>query len=403
MYLGLDLAAKSAHYAATSNGGTYQQGTVTLETLPGLLDSLQPVAAVGMEYTGRLAEQWCLLCFARGLPAFILHSTLRKSLNNLHRQTAKTDKADALTICKNLRLWHDVGLRDHLGLPADLFTNAEETRTAWVLRALLADADAHKKQRTAAKLRYLSAHRVGMPERAALWLEAAKSPLPEHAISLARDYAREHFTRELDLLLGIPNVGDATALSIIAYLLPIERFEQAGKRGDDQTFRNIRRYCGLHPIKNQTGTTRDEEHEPVRRGCRPLRGALALCSRSAAHPNRTDPFARLYRSHVSKGMKPGKAVGRVATALLRVSVAILRSGRPFHDPLHPHAPPPEPLPAHLLTQSEAARQLGTSRQRVHQLVTTGKLRTEEHDGKTYVIAKYLDAALLTRRSNQTVV
>ena len=402
MYLGLDLGIKTAHFAATADGANFEEGTVNLDGFPALLARFKP-RAVGMEYTGRLAEQWSLVCFADALPCFILHSVTRKALNRLFRQTVKTDKADARTISRALRLWHDPATAAALTLPTDLFTDAYQTRAAWTLRALLADAEAWQKTRTAARARVLVAIRCQMPEREVLWTKLANDETPEEAFHKARAYALEHFGAEYDLLVSVPNVGPRLAVNLIAYLFPLERFNEKNTKGEDSTFRNIRRYVGYHPNKFQSGSI-DRDKVPSGAGCRPLRGVLSMSGRGACVPNRTDRFARQYQRLKADGMKPGRAVYRVSLAILRVSVAVLRAGKPYTDTAPDAPPPPEPkpeLPAHLVPQAEAARVLGVSRQAVGVSVKLGKLRSEEWNGKNYVIKRYLEAFATSRAARDS--
>lgn len=401
-WLGLDIGAKQAHFAYTANGETYEQGVIEQEGFALLLDSLKPVA-VGMEYSGRLAEPWFLIAFGKQVPAFIMHSVMRKSITRLQRQTAKTDKKDAESIARTLRLWHVPDLRRAIGLPADLFTDAEQTRTAWVLRALLADAEAHQKTRVAAKLRYGAAHRCGMPERAALWFEEANSKQntrPERAFAVAQEYCLTHFTAEYDLLCGIPHIGAKTAIVLIATLLPIERFND-GKN----MFSKVKRYAGLHAKTEQSGTSINNTREKIGSGDRRLRASLRMCAFSVGNPRvAQSPFTALYkRLTQERGMKPAKAMNRVATALLRVAAAVLLSGKAFHDPNAAPPPPKEPIPDRLIMQSDAAREAECSRQRIGQLIAAGRLVGEAHDGKVYVTRESFDALMAKRKPKKPEV
>jgi len=399
MYLGLDLAAEKADWAATVDGQHFDTGTVRLSECPELLAALQPVA-VAMEYTGRRAEAWSLCAEKHSsADAYILHSALRRSMVNLARQTTKTDKEDAINIARYLRLWHDPHRRREMALPSDLFTEAKQTRVAWTLRGLLAACDALTRERTKAKQRYIAARQMGLDHLAEIWYEHTKSKDPENALSLARDFAREHFSNELDLLLGVPHIGDKIALALIARLMPIERFTEFSQ-GKDRTLRNIRRYVGFVPDYRQSGDTAKTER--YYGGQRVLKSLLFVGARSCATPSHTDQFAREYRARVQRGTQPGKAMYLVAVSLLSCAVAILRSGNHYVDPDDPDNPKYRrkmKRPEYLLTQTEAAAKLGVSKQRVNTLIKNGRLKTETYeDGgkRVFVNAESVDHYALTK-------
>ncbi len=133
-------------------------------------------------------------------------------------------------------------------------------------------------------------------------------------------------SKEAQLLATIPGIGEITAVTLVAYLTPIARFENINQ---------VSAYCGLAPSTYQSGD-------------REFRGHL----RSDNHHLlkwilieagwRTRQFEK--RGDVAKAgnrsaRRHGKGTGAVAAAhkLLKITYAVLRRGTGYQ----PHAPEPE--------------------------------------------------------------
>ncbi len=187
--------------------------------------------------------------------------------------------------------------------------------------------------------------RKGIPfEEGILGLKTRRGALGEiHSpvIDLALDMLEEFggVTKELDrqvheavaaskevlLLTSIPGVGDITALSLVAYLCPIERFGNI-----DQ----VSAYCGLAPSTYQSGDRvfqwhlRSDSHQL-------LRWVLVKAAwRTRAVEKRGDAAKAGNRS----ARRRGKGTGSVSAThkLLKICYAVLRRGTSYQ----PHAPEP---------------------------------------------------------------
>ncbi len=271
-YLGLDIGSQISHYALTDDGERYEQGTLTLEELPALL-AKHRVQSLACEYTGRLAEPWALAADASGITAYLIHTVERRALTRLARQSAKTDKRDAEMIAKILYLWANKDRRELLQLSGDLLIDAKTVREAWQLRTMVATVDQLVKARAAAKSRIKMATRVGSTDIVSVWQEVSQSDLPKRSLDAAVIYSKQHYPQELNALLTIPGIGPRTATYLLATLMPAERFLERGHDGTDKTVRNLKRYVGLYPRKEQSGVT-NKRAFLVRRGNPRLRALL---------------------------------------------------------------------------------------------------------------------------------
>lgn len=130
-------------------------------------------------------------------------------------------------------------------------------------------------------------------------------------------------SKEAQLLESIPGIGELTAVILVAFLCPIDRFH---------TFDQLSSYCGLCPTNHQSagrsfkGTLKSDCNHL-------LRWILVEASWSHRRQQRTSYISRVGRRNARrKGAKRGAIDS--AHALLRVVYAILKRGTPYL----PHAP-----------------------------------------------------------------
>ncbi len=143
-------------------------------------------------------------------------------------------------------------------------------------------------------------------------------------------------SKEAQLLESIPGVGELTAVTLVAFLCPIDRFP---------SFDKISSYCGLCPTNHQSSTT--SYQGALKSDCNHiLRWILVEASYTHRHNARGSYVARVgRRSGRRKGVKRGTI--DAAHALLRVVVAILKRGTPYT----PHAPERPSCRIHIVTSS----------------------------------------------------
>ena len=394
MFLGLDIDGKGAHFCFTDDGAAFQHGRTTLEDFPALLHS-KGVRFVGAEYTGRRAELWMLASMAHGARGYVLHSTDRKAYTTIAGQSVKTDKRDAETIAFLLSLWGDKQHQRVFRASKVLFADAETVRKPWTLRALLNSADKLTDTRRAARQRLTAYQQVGNEHLSDLWELVAGEKYPEIATTRAEDYARAEFPHELEQMKSIPGVGPRIGPYLLGFLLPIDRYQENDPKRGNRLRQNVRKLAGLYPIVMDSGG-KQSPRRLSKRGNPRLRGMLYL---AADHARRQEGvFKTLYDKQRDRGHNHRKAVIAVAIRLLDIAATMLASGELFRDPNA--MPPPEPMPAHLIKQADAARALGISRQAVSDLIRRDKLRAQAWNGKTYVVQKYLDIELDRRAQKE---
>ena len=391
MYLGLDLAAKKANWAIWHEGKLVEEGEVTTVAFPKLLERLNPVACA-MEFTGRLAAQWALMAWKEGTESFIVHTNHRAAMVRLSDQTHKTDEEDARGIARYLYLWHDEKRREALDLPKNLFTDYRVIHRAWELRGLVADTNKLNQLRMQARQRIGAAERAEQEERKKPWEELSTSKAPEEALELAVAFCRSQFPQELNSLLSMPRMGERLAVTLLGELMPIDRFEMA-REEPDKTISRVRKYLRWSPIREQTGTTMNRTRRSNMRA-NPVVGMMYFTCIGFAREDAIGTFPKMYRDRIARAMPKGEAIRRVTDAYMRCCVAILRSGALWRGESAPKKEKAltrsERRPAHLITQTEAAKIMGVSKQYVAQIVKSGVLRAEEHEGKWHPILKYVE-------------
>ena len=133
-------------------------------------------------------------------------------------------------------------------------------------------------------------------------------------------------SKEAQLLATVPGVGEITALTLVAFLCPIDRFPNIDK---------VSSYCGLCPTNYQSGET--VRHGKLVRNCNHvLRWVLIEASWSTRRYEPRGDVAKIgKRSARRKGA--GRSAVDAAHKLLKICYAVLKRGTPYQ----PHAPEPE--------------------------------------------------------------
>ena len=130
-------------------------------------------------------------------------------------------------------------------------------------------------------------------------------------------------SREAQLLMSIPGVGVVTAVSLVAFLCPIDRFSSIDA---------CSAYCGLCPTVSQSGDWTYRGH--LTQDCNQiLRWVLVEASWGA---RKYDPRGPVARAGSRTARKKGSGRGAVAAAhkLMKICYAVLQRGTPYQH----HAP-----------------------------------------------------------------
>lgn len=243
----------------------------------------------------------------------------------------KSDKVDSEALATLLRL---------RALPTSFVPDS----TTRALRRLVRDRVFYRKQQKAvANHSYALLMAKGVPyEEGILGLKRRREELralhfPEVERGLDRLHDLDLATRELDaaihaafvespeaqLLESIPGIGELTAVTLVAFLCPIDRFA---------SFDELSSYCGLCPTNHQSAAT--SYQGALKSDCNHiLRWILveaAWIHRQRARGSYVSRVGR--RGARRKGTKRGAI--DAAHALLRVVYAVLKRGTPYT----PHAP-----------------------------------------------------------------
>ncbi len=130
-------------------------------------------------------------------------------------------------------------------------------------------------------------------------------------------------SEDAQLLATIPGVGEITALTLVAYLTPIERFENI-----DQ----VSAYCGMCPTTHQSGDSSYQGH--LRQDAHHvLRWVLVEAAWRTRHLEKRGDVAKVGSR---SARRHGKGTGSIAAAhkLLKICYAVLRRKTPYEA----HAP-----------------------------------------------------------------
>lgn len=126
--------------------------------------------------------------------------------------------------------------------------------------------------------------------------------------------------KEYDILFSIPGISVTLGAAIIGEIGDINRFG---------TPQQLQAFAGMDPTVHQSGNFQGTQGKMSKRGSPFLRRAVYLAA-NAAH--RVDPvFKEHYDKMVARGKHPNQALGAVATKILRVVHAVLKTRKPY-DP-----------------------------------------------------------------------
>ena len=129
-----------------------------------------------------------------------------------------------------------------------------------------------------------------------------------------------------NILKSIPGIGDISAFELLAELGPITRFASLKK---------VQSYAGLVPTLVESGG-KEKKEKLQKRGNKRLRTTLIQCARALSRSQSLSPQFRAYISRVvrrntiaNREILHKKVWVELAKKLLRICIALLRSGRSF--------------------------------------------------------------------------
>jgi len=130
------------------------------------------------------------------------------------------------------------------------------------------------------------------------------------------------FKRDFELLTSIDGVGPITALTVLAEIGDLRRFERA---------RQLTAYAGVSPRVVQSGTSVRGKTHMCKRGNQRIRQALYLSAMATLNTKKPNSLSAMHYRLCEEGKEGKAALGAVMRKQLTVMRAILISGKPY-DP-----------------------------------------------------------------------
>lgn len=126
--------------------------------------------------------------------------------------------------------------------------------------------------------------------------------------------------KEYEIIFSIPGISVTLGAAIVGEIGDIHRFG---------TPQQLQAFAGMDPTVHQSGNFQGTQGKMSKRGSPFLRRAVYLAASAA---RRFDPvFKEHYEKMIARGKHPNQALGAVATKVLRVVHAVLKSRKPY-DP-----------------------------------------------------------------------
>lgn len=263
---------------------------------------------VCMEGTGRLWEGFAEFLDARKINVSVVNPAQIKGFAESEMRRSKTDRIDAAIIARfcraqNPRTWAaplpEIKLVRDLQRHLDSLKEDETRQTnrlkSGELSKLITDGIKRNLAHIRQEIEFYESEIKGMLKT-------------EGALEAARK------------VLTIIGVGQVTAATFIGELGCLEKFDR---------LRDVEIFCGIAPRVFQSGTSVHGRTRISKKGNARLRRALFMAALSGMRHN---PQLREFADRLKENGKPGKVVVcAVARKLLRMMVAIARSGR-VYDP-----------------------------------------------------------------------
>lgn len=132
----------------------------------------------------------------------------------------------------------------------------------------------------------------------------------------------ESFKRDFELLTSIDGVGPITALTVLAEIGDLRRFERA---------RQLTAYAGVSPRIVQSGSSVRGKTRMCKRGNQRIRQALYLSAMATLNTKKPNSLSAMHHRLCEDGKQGKAALGAVMRKQLTVMRAVIISGIPY-DP-----------------------------------------------------------------------
>lgn len=148
------------------------------------------------------------------------------------------------------------------------------------------------------------------------FVEEMIAKLEQEALNIINDSPK--LKRQFDILTEIKGVGTKTAMTILAGMPDVSRFENA---------KQYAAFVGVTPSHFQSGTSVKGKSHISRLGSRKLRKALYMSA--IVVKNHNDAFQPFVKRLVSKGKRPKVIIVAIMRKLLHIFFGILKSNKSF--------------------------------------------------------------------------
>lgn len=319
-YVGVDVSKDALDACGISEEGKrearFDNNAQGIARLLAWAKALGKVAALGMEATGGYEFDLAGEALEAKLPTSVENPRRVKDFARAMGYLNKTDRADARAIAEFLRR---IGPSPWRLADPHVRELAELTRHRSFLQG--------ERNRIQNRL----GHRKRLPELVVSQLEARLKTLDQEVDEL--DKARlglvqkqEALHRDLEALVGIPGVGQTTALLVLAEAGDVENFPDAQSYASQS---------GLAPCRRESGKSQGRS-QISKAGSRHLRGGLFLAGSVAAryHPEVMELRARL----LAKGKTKMQALIACMRKLLMICYGVLKKVRNGEKPYYGKRP-----------------------------------------------------------------
>jgi len=311
---------------STVDGGSFANDQKGIRALVKRLRALKRPVFLCMEATGSyFLPAARALTKAEGISVMVVNPRIIKDFARAMNQRSKTDRVDARVIAL-------------FAQKADFVAWAPAGENYYHLRLLSRRIDERTGQKAADKNRLHALQAGGscprcveQDVRASIkHCEQAIMRMRQEAVALIMD--DDTMRRRYELLRGIPGVGIATAVRLLAELSVMP---------ECLTARQWVAYAGLDPVHRESGTSLRLPARISRAGNRQVRSALFFAAMVAA---RIDPHMRAFTANlVRRGKKKIQALAALMRKLLHAIWGMFHSNSSFNPSLLFPNISPDPL------------------------------------------------------------
>lgn len=306
-YFGIDIS-KDVFDVADSDG-THYQFLNSAKGFDEFAQLLNDSSHCVMESTAYYHIQLANALLAAGIKVSVENPLAVKRFVQMHLSRIKTDKSDAIMICRyahfnKLRLW-----KGH-------------TKNQVGCLQIMSLISQYTKQTTMLKNKLEGENALGNPvgivvrslKRNLRQLKKEILALEEVLLRIVREDNQDLLTR-IESIVGI---GRKTAVALIVLTDGFNKFDNA---------KELCSFAGTTPIIRQSGKSIHSRSRISKMGNRKLRSMLFFCSFSAKKHNKA--CKALFERMVAKGKPKKVALLAVCNKLLKQAFAIAKSGIPY--------------------------------------------------------------------------